>query len=350
VTALDGITVLDLTRLLPGGVATMWLANFGAEVIKIEQPGVGDYARDTKPLFEATNRGKKSVAIDLKDADGKTAFLRLADRADVLVESFRPGVMDRLGCGYEVLSARNPLLVYCAITGYGQTGLWRELAGHDINYIAMAGLLELTGSGGGPPAIPAAQIADLAGGSAQAVIGILLALFSRQSSGRGQFVDVSMMDGVAAMLPVALSQFQATGVLPRRGDEVLTGKFACYNVYPTRDGRWLAVGALESKFWINLCTLLGRDDFIADQYAPDSRQDEIKRALAGLFAEKTAAEWWSLLRGVECCVTPVRTLEELEQPVSLFPKLSHTPARPGGPPPSLGEHTLEILEAADSVQ
>lgn len=352
-TALDGITVLDLTRLLPGGVATMWLANFGADVIKVEQPGVGDYARSTKPLFEATNRGKKSVEIDLKDPDGRAAFLHLADRADVVVESFRPGVMDRLGCGYEVLSARNPRLVYCAITGYGQTGPWRDMAGHDINYTAMAGLLELVGCSGGPPAIPATQIADLAGGSMQAVIGILLALLSRHRSGQGQFIDVSMMDGVAAMLPVALSQFQATGVLPERGAEFLTGKFACYNVYPTQDGRWLAVGALESKFWINLCTALGRTDFIADQYAPDSRQDEIKRALAGQFSEKTAAEWWTLLRAVECCVTPLRTLAEVaadphfeERPIGLIPKLSDTPARQCTAGPSLGEHTREILAAA----
>ncbi len=341
-TALGGTTVLDLTRLLPGGVATMWLANFGAEVIKVEQPGVGDYARNTPALFEATNRGKKSVEIDLKNPDGRAAFLRLADRADVVVESFRPGVMDRLGCGFEVLSARNPRLVYCAITGYGQTGPWRDLAGHDINYIAMAGLLELTGVVGGPPTIPGGQIADLAGGAMQAVIGILLALFSRQQTGLGQFIDVSMADGAAAMLPVALSQFQATGDLPARGAGLLTGKFACYRVYPTLDGRWLAVGALEPKFWANLCTALNCSEFIADQYAPDPRQEEIARGLAAIFAEKAAAEWWALLRGVECCVTPVRTLAEQERTAGPIPKLSGTPARQGAPAPSLGEHTREL--------
>src|SRR5215472_16388485 len=180
-TALDGVSVLDLTRLLPGGLATMWLASFGAEVIKVEQPGVGDYARTTAPaLFEATNRGKKSVEIDLKDEADRAKFLALASRADVVVESFRPGVMDRLGCGYEALSKTNSRLVYCAITGYGQTGPWRDMAGHDINYIAMAGLLDLTGTKGGPPATPGTQVADLAGGAMQAVMRILLALLARE--------------------------------------------------------------------------------------------------------------------------------------------------------------------------
>ena len=181
-TALDGLVVLDVTRLLPGAVATMWLANFGATVIKIEQPGVGDYARSlltpegqTSPLFETTNRGKKSVELDLKDYAGRDAFLRLLRGADVLVESFRPGVMDRLGLGYPAISRENPRLVYCAITGYGQTGPYRDLAGHDLNYIAMAGLLDITGEEGGPPSIPGAQVADLAGGSMQAVIAIRLA-------------------------------------------------------------------------------------------------------------------------------------------------------------------------------
>jgi crotonobetainyl-CoA:carnitine CoA-transferase CaiB-like acyl-CoA transferase len=350
-TALDGIAVLDLTRLLPGAVATMWLADFGAEVIKVEQPGVGDYARTTAPgLFRATNRGKKSVEIDLKDPAGRSDFLSLATRADVLIESFRPGVMDRLGCGYDVLSAGNPRLVYCAITGYGQTGPWRDLAGHDINYIAMAGALELTGTPGGPPAVPAVQIADLAGGAMQAVIGILLALFARERTGLGQFVDVSMMDGVAAMLPVPLAHFEQNGVPPERGEDLLTGKFACYNVYRTADGRWLAVGALEPKFWSNLCSALHRGGLIQDQYTEGPRQEEIKRELANLFATKTLAEWWTALQKVECCVTPVRTLPEIvadhhftERPIGLIPRLTDTPARPGNAAPSLGQHNDEVL-------
>jgi crotonobetainyl-CoA:carnitine CoA-transferase CaiB-like acyl-CoA transferase len=350
-TALDGVTVLDLTRLLPGGMATMWLASFGADVIKVEQPGVGDYARTTAlALFEATNRGKKSIEIDLKDAAGRAKFLELASRADVVVESFRPGVMDRLGCGYEVLSKTNPRLVYCSITGYGQTGPWRDMAGHDINYIAMAGLLDLTGTAGGPPAIPGTQVADIAGGAMQAVMGILLALLARERTGRGQFVDVSMMDGVAAMLPVEISRFQEKGVPPERGAGLLTGEFACYNVYRTADGHFLAVGALEPRFWANLCRVLGREDWIQDQYAPPPRQDELRRGLCALFATRNLTGWWAFLRDVECCVTPVRTLPEVlmdvhfaGRPVGLIPTLSGTPAKLCDPAPSRGQHNNEAL-------
>jgi len=349
-TALDGVKVLDLTRLLPGGLATMWLASFGAEVIKIEQPGVGDYARTTAPsLFEATNCGKKSVELDLKDQAQRAKFLELSSRADVVAESFRPGVMDRLGCGYEVLSTTNPRLVYCAITGYGQTGRWRDLAGHDINYIAMAGLLDLTGTAGGPPAIPGAQVADIAGGAMQAVMGILLALLARERTGQGQFVDVSMMDGVAAMLPVEISRFRETGTPPQRGAGLLTGEFACYNVYPTADGRFVAVGALEPRFWANLCTALGREDWVAGQYAPQPRQDELRRGLCALFASRSLADWWARLRGVECCVTPVRTLPEVladegfaQRPFGLIPNLRGTPAKRGGPAPSRGQHNHDV--------
>jgi crotonobetainyl-CoA:carnitine CoA-transferase CaiB-like acyl-CoA transferase len=350
-TALHGVTVLDLTRLLPGGLATMWLASFGAEVIKVEQPGVGDYARTTAPaLFEATNRGKKSVEIDLKDDAGRTKFFGLASRADVVVESFRPGVMDRLGCGCEVLSKTNPRLIYCAITGYGQTGPWRDMAGHDINYIAMAGLLDLTGAADGQPAIPGAQVADIAGGSMQAVMGILLALQARERTGRGQVVDISMMDGVAAMLPVEISRFQETGVPPERGAGLLTGEFACYNVYRTADGRFLAVGALESRFWANLCRVLGREEWITDQYASSARQDEIKRGLYDLFATRTLTDWWAVLRHVECCVTPVRTLPEVlmdvhfaQRPAGMIPSLSGTPAKRCDPAPARGQHNKEVV-------
>jgi crotonobetainyl-CoA:carnitine CoA-transferase CaiB-like acyl-CoA transferase len=212
---LDGITVLDLTRLLPGAVATQWLADFGAEIIKIEQPEIGDYARRSfaghgeNPIFAHTNRGKKSVTIDLKDAAGKEAFLKLASQADVLIEGFRPDVMDRLGLGYEALRDRNPRLIYVALTGYGANGKYAALAGHDINYLALSGVLDLTGPADGPPSLSGIQVADLAGGSMQAVIGILLALEARHSTGRGQRVDVSMFAGSAALLPVPVSSFLA---------------------------------------------------------------------------------------------------------------------------------------------
>jgi len=358
---LEGVRVLDLTRLLPGAVATAWLRSFGAEVIKIEQPGTGDYARslfvadgETNPVFEATNRGKKSVQIDLKDPDGRAAFLGLAETADVVVESFRPGVMDRLGLGYEALSALNSRLIYCAISGFGQSGPLRDLAGHDLNYIAMAGLLDMTGRGGGPPAIPGTQVADLAGGSMQAVIGILLALLARAATDRGQMVDVSMTDGVVALMPVALAALSKDRRTPARGGEALTGGLACYDVYATSDGNYMAVGALEPKFWSNLCKALGCPDLIAAQYI-SGEQERIRSRLEGIFVRRTAAEWWSELRIVECCVTPVRTLDEVaadehlrEYPPGLIPRLSETPAALAGRAPKLGEHDDEFLGVRSS--
>lgn len=362
-TALEGVRVLDLTRLLPGAMATMWLTNFGAEVIKIEQPGVGDYARslfvavgETNPVFEATNRGKKSVQIDLKADAGRAAFLTLADEADVVVESFRPGVMDRLGVGYDILAERNPRLVYCAISGFGQNGPLRGVAGHDINYIAMAGLLDMTGRAGGPPALPGTQVADLAGGSMQAIIGILLALVARQVTGRGQLVDVSMTDGVLALMPVALATVGSEQRAPRRGGEALTGGLACYDVYATADGRYLAVGALEPKFWSNLCNALGCPDLIPIQHVP-AAQDRIRRRLAEVFQRRSAADWWAELRDVECCVTPVRTIREVaaetrvaDHPPELIPRLSATPASVTGRAPKLGENDDEVLHLRTKSQ
>jgi len=308
---LDGITVLDLTRLLPGAAATMLLADFGAEVIKIEGPG-GDYARRMPPLidgegavFRATNRGKKSITLDLKTADGKKALLSLAARADVLIEGFRPGVMKRLGLDYEALRPTNARLIYMSLTGYGQTGPYSAMAGHDINYIALGGLLGVTG------AIPGAQIADLAGGSMQAVIGVLLALAARQKTGRGQFVDVSMLDGVAWLMTFPLAVYAATGEIPKPGSTMLSGRFACYNTYETADGRWLAVGALEPKFWAALCHKLGCAEFIPDQFAEGGRRTAIIESLRKTFGAKPAAEWLRLFQDADVCVTLVRNVAEV---------------------------------------
>ncbi len=339
--ALEGITVLDLTRLLPGAFATQWLADFGAEVIKVEQPGAGDYARSAFPeVFEFTNRGKKSVEIDLKDAKNREKMMRLAARADVLIEGFRPGVMERLGFGYEALRAVNPRLIYASLTGYGRQGEFAHLAGHDINYLALSGVLDLIGAKDGPPVLAGIQIADLAGGSMQAVIGILLALEARHRTGRGQRVDVSMFDGSAALMAVPLSVWRAAGQPPRRGDDPLSGRYACYQIYAAAGGSYLAVGALEPKFWSNLCRELGREDFIADQYAGQARQSEIKRALAEKFAAATAEEWFARLGGKDCCVAPVRNLKDAVRhyPAAPIPALSDTPGRSQTRPPALGEH------------
>jgi crotonobetainyl-CoA:carnitine CoA-transferase CaiB-like acyl-CoA transferase len=339
---LDGITVLDLTRLLPGAAATMLLANFGAEVIKIEEPGGGDYARRMPPLvdgegavFRATNRGKKSIVLDLKTAYGKAAFERLAVQADVVIEGFRPGVMKRLGLDYETLGPLNERLIYVSLTGFGQTGPNAAMAGHDINYIALGGLLDITG------AIPGTQIADLAGGSMQAVIGILLALEARHKTGRGQFVDISMVDGVAWLLALPLAVYSATGEIPAPGATTLSGRYACYQTYRASDGRWLAVGALEPKFWAALCGKLGCPEFIPDQFAEGERQAEIVESLRQVFAAKPAAEWLDLFQGADVCVTLVRNVAEVARDLAteVIPKLSDTPGRAGDRPPRINEHS-----------
>jgi crotonobetainyl-CoA:carnitine CoA-transferase CaiB-like acyl-CoA transferase len=324
--ALEGIRILDLTRLLPGAVTTKWLAEFGAQVIKIEQPPIGDYARDSYPaLFEQTNLGKKSVTIDLKkDAD---LFLKLVADADVLLEGFRPGVMDRLGLGYEALREVNPRLIYVALTGYGSDGPHALLAGHDINYLAMAGVLDVIG----PAVVPNITIADIAGGSMQAVIGILLAMEARHRTGRGQRVDVSMTDGSGVLLPVARA-----GKAP--GGERLSGQYACYHVYAAAEGSFVAVGALEEKFWANLCHELGCDELIERQYAED--QEALMAALGEKFKTATAEEWFSRIGAKDCCVTPVRAPSPAQVCV---PKLSETPGLELGRAPGLGEHNKELL-------
>ncbi len=368
---LDGITVLDLTRLLPGAVATMMLGDFGADIIKIEEPGLGDPARQSRAgikqpgaYFLATNRNKRSIAINLKQPAGRQIFLELANKADVVVEGFRPGVMDRLGIGYEILKKLNPRLVYCAITGYGQDGPYRGNAGHDINYISIAGLLGVNGMADGPPVIPGVQIADLAGGSMHAVIGVLLALQARERTGEGQMVDVSMMDGSLAMMFVPFAAYLANGAQPQRGAQGLSGRYACYQVYQTKDGRFLALGALEPKFWVNACRVLGREDLIERQFV-DNEQPECIRALSDIFQTKTAREWLAAFEGVDTCIALIKDLAEMiddpqvkhrgliaeiEHPESgrikqIAPtvKLSATPGEMRSPPPLLGEHTSQVL-------
>jgi crotonobetainyl-CoA:carnitine CoA-transferase CaiB-like acyl-CoA transferase len=343
--------VLDLTRLLPGAAATQVLANFGAEVIKVEEPGRGDYGRSMPPsidgegaVFRQVNRGKKSVVLDLKQTKSREAFLRLAERADVLIEGFRPGVMARLGLNYELLSRRNPALIYVALSGYGQSGPYSQLAGHDINYLALAGVLDQIGAGE-LPVIPGIQLSDLAGGAMQAVIGVLMALAARQRTGRGQFVDIAMRDGVMSLLAVPLALREATGETPVCGSTALSGRYACYNVYQARDGRWLAVGALEPKFWSELCRAIGCEDLIGDQFAEGSRQETVKNRVAEIFRRRDAAEWFTILGCKDACVTPVQDLAEA-RPAVMMPALSETPGCPGGAPPRLGQHTREVLLAA----
>jgi len=370
---LDGIIVLDLTRLLPGAVASQMLTNFGAEVTKIEEPFRGDYAREMPPLIEGhgaffvlTNYGKKSVAIDLKNPRGKQAFLRLVGRADVLIEGFRPGVMERLGLGYELLRQHNERLIYTAITGYGQTGRHASLAGHDINYAALGGLLSAIAGPGLSPFIPGVQLADLVGGSMQAVLGILLALAARSTTGRGQMVDVAMTDGIMALLTVPLAEHLATKHEGTHQSKMLSGRYACYNIYEALDGKWISVGALEEKFWASLCQRLGCAPFIEDQFADDERQAAMMETLAKIFKTRNADEWFEMLGANDACVTPLNTIAEVVRDahlreremivsvnhpslgaidqVGVSPRLSDTPGRlSSAPPPRLGEHTREML-------
>jgi alpha-methylacyl-CoA racemase len=373
---LDGVRVLDLSRLLPGPFCSLLLADFGADVVKVEDTGRGDYMRWAPPVYEgadpsaasamflALNRNKRSVRIDLKDERGRDVLFALAREADVLLESFRPGVLDRLGCGYEALRAVNPGLVYCAISGYGQDSPLRDRSGHDLNYLALAGLLGLTGDRDGAPVQPAGQIADLGGGALMAAFGILAALRERDRSGEGQLVDVSMTDGTLSWLAMVAARFLAEGVPPRRGDLELGGALVCYRPYRCADG-WITIGALEPKFWAEFCRGVAREDLIAGQF--DAPGSETHREVEAVVAARTRAEWTAFAAEHDCCIEPVLGLDEvlesdhvraramlveLDQPGAAEPvrqlgvpvKLSRTPAdttqRPG---PAFGEHTEAIL-------
>ncbi|MEO6887938.1 MAG: CaiB/BaiF CoA-transferase family protein, partial [Ktedonobacteraceae bacterium] len=262
---LSGIRILDLSRLLPGAYASQMLADFGADVIKVEEPGMGDYGRVMPPhgpggmgqLFLAINRNKRSMTLDLKSEEGRAIFLRLVGTADVLLESFRPGVMQRLGLGYERLKEEQPGLIYCAISGYGQEGPYRQRAGHDLNYAGYAGLLYYNRGAQGEPAMPATQLGDLAGGSYMAVIGILTALAGRTPTGEGRMIDVSMTEGVMSLLPVFASTYLTADKAPQPGQSALDGGLPCYNIYETRDGKHVTLAALEPKFWHTFCTRVG---------------------------------------------------------------------------------------------
>ena len=376
---LEGLTVLDLTRLLPGGFCSLLLADFGADVIKVEDTAAGDYIRWSPPYYEGAattarsalflslNRGKRSIRINLKEPAGREVLLRLVGDADVLLESFRPGVMDRLGVGFQALRAVNPGLVYCAITGYGQTGPNRDRSGHDMNYLGLNGILGLTGDGDGPPVQAAAQIADLGGGALMAAVGILVALRERERSGQGQLVDCSMFDGSLSWLAMLAAEVFATGRAPRRGELGLAGRYNCYRPYACADG-YVTLGALEPKFWQAWCHGVGRPDLVEHQF--DSPGSPSHDKVAAIFLRRTRDDWTAFAAEHDCCLEPVLELDEVlaselvaaremivevaqpgvEAPVRLLGtpvKLSRTPGDPArGPGPALGEHTAAVLAAA----
>jgi crotonobetainyl-CoA:carnitine CoA-transferase CaiB-like acyl-CoA transferase len=362
---LEGIRVLDLSRLLPGAVCTLHLADLGADVVKVEDTGRGDYARSlgiapgaaggsasgaVSAFYRMVNRNKRSLALDLKAGAGRDAFLRLAQRADVIVESFRPGVIDRLGVGYANVAAINPRLVYCSITGYGQTGPYRDRPGHDINYLGYAGVLDQTGTADGAPALSNLQVADLLGGAMNAATAILAALFGAARSGRGAHVDIALTDGALAHNIFALHAIETMGHAQPRGRDLLTGGVPCYGVYATEDSRYLAVGALEAKFWRALCDALERPDLVAGHLATGREGAAVRQELAAVFARRPQAHWVERLAGVECCVTPVLTPDEAMDDAQVRARGMVVTAPDGGrqyaPPFRLGGHEFAIARAA----
>jgi crotonobetainyl-CoA:carnitine CoA-transferase CaiB-like acyl-CoA transferase len=369
---LDGVKVLDLTRLLPGGYATLLMADLGADVVKVEEPGKGDYIRWTPPVVGhfsaahiALNRNKRSITLNLKTDRGRGLFLDLAGEFDVVIESFRPGVMDRLGVGYEALSSQHPGLIYAAISGYGQDGPRASVAGHDNNYIGYAGVLSIIGAEGDRPVLPGVQVGDMAGGGMSAVIAILAALVRRSVTGRGDMCDISMMDGAMSWLSIHAGEFVATSEVPKRELMHLSGRFPCYRVYPAADG-YLTVGALESQFWTKLMTALDRTDLLDDAFAMGDRRNEVISILEGVFMTKTRAEWMAFFGDQDVCVGPVNDLAEAFQDPQVLAremvfetqidgvgpwrhignpiKVTGAPGKiDRRPPPHLGQHTAEVL-------
>jgi alpha-methylacyl-CoA racemase len=385
---LEGVRVLDLSRLLPGGFCSLLLADFGADVLKVEDTGMGDYIRWSPPYYEGVhesarsalflslNRNKRSVRLDLKQERGREVLLRLVRDHDVVLESFRPGVLERLGVGYERMREENPGIVYCAISGYGQDSPKREASGHDMNYLGLVGLLGLTGEAGGEPVQAAGQIADIGGGALMAAFGIMAALRERDGggagsadagSGMGQVVDVSMADGSLSWLAMVAAAHFADGTVPRRGDLPLAGALICYRPYECADG-WVTLGALEPKFWQAFCRGVGREDLIERQF--ERPGTEAHAHVVEIFKGRTRAQWEQFAAAHDCCLEPVLELDEalsselvraremvveISQPgaeravrqLGLPVKLSRTPGEHARlPGPKLGEHTEQVLAAA----
>ncbi|TMM18083.1 MAG: CoA transferase [Actinobacteria bacterium] len=385
---LEGVRVLDLSRLLPGGFCSLLLADFGADVLKVEDTGMGDYIRWSPPYYEGVhesarsalflslNRNKRSIRLDLKQERGREVLLRLVRDHDVVLESFRPGVLERLGVGYERMREENTGIVYCAISGYGQDSPKREASGHDTNYLGLVGLLGLTGEAGGEPVQAAGQIADIGGGALMAAFGIMAALRERDGggagsadagSGTGQVVDVSMADGSLSWLAMVAAAYFADGTVPRRGDLPLAGALICYRPYECADG-WVTLGALEPKFWQAFCRGVGREDLIERQF--ERPGTEAHAHVVEIFKGRTRAQWEQFAAAHDCCLEPVLELDEalssqlvraremvveISQPgaeravrqLGLPVKLSRTPGEHARlPGPKLGEHTEQVLAAA----
>ena len=368
---LDGLRVLDLSRLLPGPLCTMILGDLGADVIKVEQPEIGDYARamppfvgDTGAAFLMLNRNKRSITLDLKNAEAREILCKLATRADVFVETYQPGVAERLGVGYPVMSKENERIIYCSISGYGQSGPYRDLVGHDLTYAAYSGAIGATGAKGGPPVIPAVQVSDIQGGM-YAVIAIMAALHQREKTGKGEFIDVSLMDVAVASMIMPLS-FYFAGASTERGASLLSGGAPFYNVYETADRKFISIAPLEPKFWMELCKMLGLQKYEDMQLASEEIAEKMHQDLATVFRKKSRHEWLKILNEHQIPCAPVYDLDEVaadphvrsrkmifELETKSFGKLNQlaTPIRMSKnqldaklPPPKLGEHTFQILQ------
>lgn len=359
--ALSGIRVLDLSRMLPGPYCSMILADHGAEVIAIEDKKF----QEDGLFFNDLNRNKSHMSLNLKASGGLEIFFKLVEKADVVIEGFRPGVVQRLGVDYEAVRQVNPGIIYCSISGYGQTGPLRNRVGHDVNYLSNAGVLDLNGEKGRRPVIPGVQIADIAGGSMNAAVGILLALYARERTGKGQYIDISMTDGVLGLLSLPHYFFMQTGQKPQAGDTLLSHRYGCYNTYETADGRFLSIGAVENRFWKKLCEHLNRPAYISLQYDED-KKEAIIEDLRDIFLSKKLAEWDAELAELEVCFAAVKNMEEiLTEPIfrhremvhsytgesgekkygfGIPVKLSETPGSIRSVPGKFGQQTRKILE------
>jgi crotonobetainyl-CoA:carnitine CoA-transferase CaiB-like acyl-CoA transferase len=370
--ALSGLKVLDLSRLLPGPFCSMLLADMGADVIKVEDPKEGDYIRRWPPqigknsgFHVVLNRNKRSLTLNLKLPEGRDLFKRLIREADVLLEGFRPGVMTRLGLDFGILKNINPQLIYCAITGYGTEGQRSRKAGHDINYLALSGILSYSGRDG-KPTMTGVQIADLGGGALLAAFSIVTALLARERLGVGQFIDVPMMDGALSWNCLRWGKYIADEKIPFPGDDFLNHGFACYNIYETRDGRHMSLGALEPGFWTAFCEAATHPEWDRpDYFDPGPHQKVLQQELTSFFRQKTMAEWVDYFQGTDCCCEPIMNLAEVMddsdmrarqmvvdmmhenwgayRQLGIAPKFSLTPGVIKTHAPELGEHTRSIL-------
>lgn len=376
---LTGVKVLDLSLLLPGPLCSQHLADMGAEVIKVENPRLGDMTRYLTAkvskgdfaeagAFLQLNRNKKSITVNIKREGGRAVIMRLLQDADILLEGFRPDTLNELGIGYEQLKEKFPRLIYCAISGYGATGKYKEHAGHDANYIARAGLLSLNGVKGGPPVVPGFQVADIAGGTLTALSAILAALYAREKTGKGQFIDVSMQDGAIPFLALTLGEYIGTGKEPERGNDMLSGMLPNYRVYETKDGKYVMLAALEEKFFQTFLRQIEREDILKNMSRDEAGYAAASRELEQVFQSRTYAEWAALFENPDSCFCGVSSLGEVLQDEHLrergtiieldHPKLgkvpvigspfhfSETPVTYRLAPPAMGEHTEEILSAA----